>query len=553
MSPSPSPAPDPHSVPDVLIQVLEILQDTSDDLAPCGAPVLAQLSSLHALLSTALDSPSTPACSAAQTLAGTLLDTANHELNAVPYSRVQAHWRRLYTDAGLLLVLARLADPDADENRREDHARESVRLLDMALIVAGAPGEGRTELVFVLLELAQDRLRAAAGTATDGEPPLKKRRRGSSPPPSPSRSPRPAAPAPGPTRAPLPPPYLHRPLPCLSSLPSSLTPNPSAVPPFSASPSHAHNAPFVIRRAYSSSTACERWGDPAYLREKAGPGRVVPVEVGGDYTAEGWGQRVMPFDEFLEALSPPSPESSSSPAAPPPVFYLAQHSLFHQLPTLLADLPLPALSDPAVRPQTDGSGVRYSGAGATTADGRVVNAWLGPRGTKSAAHTDPGWNCYIQVTGSKWVWVAPPSLTSADMGAFGSSSAPSPSVPADAAEEKPTVSKNDKTTSSAAAHEYMTNTSALDVTVAPPFPPVPYPPSSSSPADASHPDSEKRDGPPEEEKEEQEGYYPRAWLDKVEPLARQAVLEAGDVLVLPPRWWHAMLSLEPSFSVSVWF
>lgn len=39
----------------------------------------------------------------------------------------------------------------------------------------------------------------------------------------------------------------------------------------------------------------------------------------------------------------------------------------------------------------------------------------------------------------------------------------------------------------------------------------------------------------------------------VVPVARQAVLGPGDLLFLPPGWWHAMRSLEVSFGVSVWF
>lgn len=37
------------------------------------------------------------------------------------------------------------------------------------------------------------------------------------------------------------------------------------------------------------------------------------------------------------------------------------------------------------------------------------------------------------------------------------------------------------------------------------------------------------------------------------PSARDALLQPGDLLYLPPRWWHAMRSLTRSFSVSFWF
>lgn len=69
--------------------------------------------------------------------------------------------------------------------------------------------------------------------------------------------------------------------------------------------------------------------------------------------------------------------------------------------------------------------------------------------------------------------------------------------------------------------------------------------------------------------------YPNFVRD-VEPVSMQAVLEPGDLLFMPPglvsrslvlwegermlmrevkwdRWWHSLMSLERSFSVSIWF
>lgn len=39
----------------------------------------------------------------------------------------------------------------------------------------------------------------------------------------------------------------------------------------------------------------------------------------------------------------------------------------------------------------------------------------------------------------------------------------------------------------------------------------------------------------------------------VRPRAVSAILEPGDMLFIPPGWWHAMRSEEISFSVSMWF
>lgn len=39
----------------------------------------------------------------------------------------------------------------------------------------------------------------------------------------------------------------------------------------------------------------------------------------------------------------------------------------------------------------------------------------------------------------------------------------------------------------------------------------------------------------------------------VRPEAFCAVLQPGDLLYIPPGWWHAMRSEDVSFSVSMWF
>lgn len=43
--------------------------------------------------------------------------------------------------------------------------------------------------------------------------------------------------------------------------------------------------------------------------------------------------------------------------------------------------------------------------------------------------------------------------------------------------------------------------------------------------------------------------------DQVIPLAREAVLEPGDLLVMPPGWWHAMKGQGsgPGWSISMWY
>ncbi|GJN93859.1 hypothetical protein Rhopal_006918-T1 [Rhodotorula paludigena] len=452
-----------------LLGLLDELEVGLQDLVPCGPAVASLVERTCTLLRT----PDRAAINTVCRLTTDLLRLADDKLNSYPYKDVPVHWRRLYTDAALLGALARLLIPAMDAHERRASLREAVRKLDLAIVIAGAPGDGREDMALRLIALAQKQLSS-----------------------------------------------LH--------------------------PEGQHEQAFIVR---------------------GGEGRVVPVEVGGDYTKEGWGQRMMEFHELLDALEfvdvqprepgarAPPPEailgdstleygngiSSSGQTSSSPILYLAQHSLFRQFPSLLSDILIPDLVYSA--PDTDGTGAPYEPP--ATEDGYILNAWLGPAGTKSAAHTDPWWNCYVQVAGSKWLWVAPPSCSSA-MSAFGSepaATAPSSICITSSEPEAPASEEHDQR-GSAQAEQYMSNTSSLDVTIPPPGPALATPPASD---EASPPllstGRERGD----------DGYYPRAWLEQVEPHARQAVLREGDVLVMPPRWWHAMVSLETSFSVSIWF
>jgi ribosomal protein L16 Arg81 hydroxylase len=45
---------------------------------------------------------------------------------------------------------------------------------------------------------------------------------------------------------------------------------------------------------------------------------------------------------------------------------------------------------------------------------------------------------------------------------------------------------------------------------------------------------------------------PEFWKN-VPPVAMVATMGPGDMLYIPPGWWHAMRSESESFSVSIWF
>ena len=65
--------------------------------------------------------------------------------------------------------------------------------------------------------------------------------------------------------------------------------------------------------------------------------------------------------------------------------YLAQHSLFDQVPSLRADISLPDYVTCTLDDEEDDP--------AET----TVNAWIGPGGTVSSTHTDPRHNLFCQV------------------------------------------------------------------------------------------------------------------------------------------------------------
>lgn len=398
--------------------------------AATGAAVSIQPdSTTNSPLATGTLSTQRPRCSDALHLSETLRDLADEKLNSYPYHAVPACWRRLYTDASLYGAIARLANSSSrKETEREEEEAErleaAIGRLDLAIVISGTPGPMRHDLALSLIESAQERLAEISSVALpdDGEQPRPTKRPRTRPP---IREPDSSA-AIAPDRAP----YLHLPLTELPALPSFLDPKHN----------RAHRSPFIVREGASSfpafspsltSPSGRRWSDLDYLRRMAGRGRIVPVEVGGDYTQAGWGQRMMEFGAFLDSLqdveraasrcSGAAAKHRPSEPVPPPLYYLAQHSLFRQFPALLSDLLIPDLvysppthhyscssNDVSESPTSHPASASTAGSSPpsapppqgdpyvspTTEDGYILNAWLGPRGTKSAAHTDPWWNCY---------------------------------------------------------------------------------------------------------------------------------------------------------------
>ncbi|KAI0586886.1 Cupin-8 domain-containing protein [Pyrenophora tritici-repentis] len=338
------------------------------------------------------------------------LKLAYQKLHDVPYKDVKTCWRRLYIDASLYQVL-KLAEHACER----DEVDQVVRLLDMALILTGAPG--REELV----ELWFTALKAALTTTmqeidiNDSGRPLKRQKLSSS-----SQSSR--IPTGFPIDFPEPAPTLQYPIQRTKEL--SLSAFQKIV-----SNTEGHT-PLIIEGAIQHWPALEErpWNNPGYLLEQTlGGRRLIPVEVGKSYTDEGWGQRIITFREFMETYmldgfaepAEPTEEThatynSNSDTAPPtpkaqktPTGYLAQHDLFAQIPSLRADISTPdyCYSEPAHSPHL--THIKP----VAKLDEPLLNAWFGPAGTISPLHTDPYHNILAQVAGYKYVRLYAPHET----------------------------------------------------------------------------------------------------------------------------------------------
>ena len=141
------------------------------------------------------------------------------------------------------------------------------------------------------------------------------------------------------------------------------------------------NSPFIIRLYAQDWPAMKEhpWKSAAYLRTASGPGRIVPVEVGQDYRENDWTQTLISWDTFLSHLEL---EDQPSPLASSKILYLAQHDLLVQFPALRNDIVIPDYVYSDVRPSS------YPGYSSPGNDEKlIINAWVGPRGTISPAHT----------------------------------------------------------------------------------------------------------------------------------------------------------------------
>lgn len=140
--------------------------------------------------------------------------------------------------------------------------------------------------------------------------------------------------------------------------------------------------------------ALQRWQDAAYFYSMTlGGRRLVPVEIGENYTAADYRSEIMSFRKFMEVyVLDEEPEE---------VGYLAQHDLFTQIRDLQQDIVIPdyCYTSPPTPPPFSPAALTPGLDTVQQLAEPLVHAWLGPKGTKTPLHTDPYHNILCQVVG----------------------------------------------------------------------------------------------------------------------------------------------------------
>ncbi|TVY71167.1 Lysine-specific demethylase [Lachnellula suecica] len=250
--------------------------------------------------------------------------------------------------------------------------------------------------------------------------------------------------------------------------------------------------PLLIKDLLVHWPALTKWQSMSYLKSKTiGGRRLVPVEIGKSYVDAGWGQRIIPFQKFLEDyITDPTPLPGSA------VGYLAQYDLFQQIPELSNDIITPDLCFVPCPPPHHSSLFRNKHLEVPQLEMPMRNAWFGPAGTVSPLHTDPYHNILAQVVGRKYIRLYAPR------------------------EHDKLYPKGTED-----GGVDMSNTSNVDIGLM----------------------AKLDDRPAAREHALQD--FPL--FDKADYI--EVILEPGDCLYIPLGWWHYVRSLSVSFSVSFWF
>lgn len=514
------------------------------------------------------------------------LALADAKLRVFPFKDVKECWRRLYTDASLVLAVRLFRENttkqdirlESEQPKNQNHGNgqdgdalhaswldSAVRYLDMALIMAGAPlREDMIDTLFSALKNWIQSQKEAASCETESQGFL-----GSEETRPPKRR-KLSAPLFPPDSAPVPR-ELAYPIPRVSA------------PSFDAMENHIQDVrtPLVITDAvdYWPAISERPWSSKNYWFEQTLNGRrLVPVEVGRSYTDEGWGQRIMPFAEFVNSFIWRSQEANGTGTEngnhensggrhdgcdQGQTGYMAQHNLLAQIPALRNDITVPDfcyIDPPGPEPGTpvyekkkqkrdtsktevvtDGSAVQDSGnklknlstkgnhehpdsdAEIGIPSDPIINTWIGPSWTISPLHHDPYHNILVQVVGSKYVRLYSPHTPASQIHPRGMEVVDSDDSQHNSIDgEKGTKQSHQSKETKQSQLIDMSNTSKVDLAAI-----------ELSPAESEVWDS--------------------MWPGFSEAEYVETVLKEGECLYIPVGWWHYVRGLKAGISVSFWW
>ena len=372
---------------------------------------------------------------------------------------------------------------------------------------------------------------------------------------------------------------------------------------------HMHNSrsPIILEDSITHWPALERWKQPEYwMRRTLGGSRLVPVETGRSYVDSGWGQKIVKFGDFMREYlldetggvpgievegsetedgdddvsevdtegedcgsSQEAPEleqeiggGSKMPTSPAPRRqrgkqrgYLAQHDLLARIPALRNDIALPDYcyvtpprDNAPIPPHADN--VNHSAANidsdtddvADKADPHpLLNIWLGPASTISPCHTDPHHNILAQVFGRKYVRLYGPEEETKHGRMYPMSNAtPRPDQASKEASASTELDSAAPLTKPADVGDAggendsaidMSNTSCVDISAF-----LNYESPALQARQVRRREAQQKSFPSFEHARYVEG-----------------VLGPGECLYIPKGWWHYVMSLEASCSVSFWW